>query len=102
MWHEAYNNAFRKEDYNYFCHVTSDDRTGWGVLWDSWNFGDFDEDHIMNRVLVEATVWSLLNLKVSRATEIVDDILGLNEEEYMESVREKDPYLIDAAAGYFN
>jgi hypothetical protein len=100
--HIPYNNAFRKEDYNYFSHITSFEDKGWEPFWESWSFGDFTEDHIGNRVLVECCVWSVLNLKNSPTTDIVDDILGLHEEEHMESIRDKDPYLIDAANGYFN
>ena len=98
--HEPLNYDYREEDYYHYYYVLDADK--WNMFWSKWgNWSDIDEDSATNRAGIEFCVWTLLDLYKSTQTAVVDDMLGLNEEEN-EHTDTRDPYLVDSANGFFS
>lgn len=97
------NPDYFQEDIDHYFFLMDDDT--WDTIWDnSSGYVDIDEEHYKNRVLIRMCVWSQMNLDNSSATKEVDELLGISEDDNTTSNRTgyTDPYLHDAAQGYFN
>lgn len=107
---EEVNTDYVEEDYNHYLFKLDDDT--WDSFWSQWGvWKDIDSEHIHERELVRLCVWTLLDLEHSPESRMVEELMGLWEDEDGEEgggkqkkKREQgdaDPYLQDAAAGFF-
>jgi len=101
VYHEVLNWDYREQDYNHYYYVLDDEL--WDDFWSYWARWSDVED-VKTQAGIQFCLWTLLDLYKSPATTVVDDILGLNDEENMQANKEdtRDPYLIDSANGYFS
>jgi hypothetical protein len=95
--HEIINSDYRDEDYQHYFFVLDDEV--WESFWETQGMWCDIED-IKNREGIRFCLWTLLDLYTSEQTRYVDDMLGLNDEENIQTMKE-DPYLIDSANGFF-
>jgi len=101
--YDILNYDYRNEDKDHYYYMLDDDV--WEEFWETWGcWSDVDENSQVNREKIRLCLWDLLNLEQSSPTEDVDEMLGLNDEEGGQSTAKVaiDPYLNDAANGYFN
>ena len=95
--HNPINIDHKGEDYDHYYYVLDDEV--WEKFWLCWGrWCDVEDTNVQE--LIRFCLWTLLDIDGSEQTDVVDDMLGLNEEEYIQS--REDPYLADAAKGYFS
>lgn len=104
-YHRNINDNYRKEDLDHYYYILEDSH--WDSLWETWgHWCDVDEEQVRNRERIRLCAWSLLDLERSAQTRRVDEELGLYDEEDVDKKpikkNDSDPYLQDAANGYFN
>lgn len=98
VMHEPYNNDWRKEDYLHYYYLLDDD--DWEAFWSRRRLWE-DLENVKTREMIRYIMWTLLDLYKSDATQDVDMMLGLIEDEHL-PIDTRDPYLIDSSNGYFN
>lgn len=105
-YHRTINQGYRQEDLDHYYYILDDER--WDGFWSQWGrWYDVDDEKVKIRELIRICAWSLLDLEKSAQTRVVDEELGLyddNEDEGVAKVKKvvSDPYLQDLANGYFN
>ena len=94
------NTDFSEEEYNFYYFHLNDAK--WEHFWKSWSLWcDVQDEHPRMREGIRHCVWTLLNMNQSWAFDRLDSANSDSEEEDG-GRRGGDPYLADAAAGYFS
>jgi hypothetical protein len=99
-WHSrSLNTEFRQEDYDHFLHIF--DTEQWEYFWEQVSkWIDIEEWNYFTKNIIEHAVWTCIDVENSPQTVIVDEMLGLYDDEEEEPVKEekRDPYLVEQSS----
>ncbi len=102
--HAVRNVDFTEEEYDYYYFHLNDAK--WADFWNSWSlWPDLQGEHPRIREGIRYCIWTLLDMESSSAFDRLETANSDSEEEDGGGAgqrRSGDPYLTDAAAGYFS
>ncbi len=92
------------EEYTFYYFQMGDEK--WEKFWDSWSlWSDLKDEHPWVREGIRHCVWTVLDIDASPAFAPINSYLSDSEDEDGGGGRHErrgDPYIADAAAGYFS
>lgn len=98
------NNNYMDEDYDYYYFNLNDEK--WDSFWNSWSlWEDISEENHKIREIIRHCVWTILDIENSSATDFINNMFYESDDEDGNNERRRDysidPYITDAANGYF-
>lgn len=107
--HEPLNTEYIDDDYDHYYYTIDDEK--WEYFWKNWSWWkDLGDEYKNYHEEIRYCVWTLLDIGNSKQTRILNEILGINNDDDTSSrasdndkrYKGIDPYLNDLAKGYIN